>query len=85
MRCNFVDPSTGLTHQEIIDDLQQELAGQASHIYELTKALQESVLLQAHHAELLNMHDGGKRRIFKSVDEWLARMKVEKREKEGQS
>jgi hypothetical protein len=44
-RCNFVDPSTGFTHQEIIEDLQQEIAAQATQIYELTKVRQE--LLEA--------------------------------------
>jgi hypothetical protein len=37
-------------------------------------ALQESVKLQGHYAELLNMHDGGKRRVFASPTEWIARL-----------
>jgi hypothetical protein len=39
--------------------------------HEIWKGLQESVKLQAHYAELLNMHDGGKRIIFKTAREWL--------------
>jgi hypothetical protein len=41
----------------------------------LRTALHESVKLQSHYAELLNMHDGGARIAFKDVDEWLARLK----------
>lgn len=43
-------------------------------IRELKIALEESVKLQAHYAELLNMHDGGERMIFKSVKEWIERL-----------
>ncbi len=41
---------------------------------ETRSALEESVKLQSHYAELLNMHDGGKRRVF-TADEWIARLK----------
>lgn len=37
-------------------------------------ALRESVKLQAHYANLLNMHDGGKRIVFKSAEEWIERL-----------
>lgn len=37
-------------------------------------ALEESLKLQAHYAELLNMHDEGRRRIFKSPTEWMDRL-----------
>lgn len=37
-------------------------------------ALAESVKLQAHYAELLNMHDGGARLIFPTVESWLERL-----------
>ena len=39
-------------------------------------ALDESLKLQSHYAELLNMYDGGKRRGFKTVGEWIDRLKV---------
>ncbi len=42
---------------------------------ELEIALQESVKLQAHYAQLLNMHDGGRRRIFPDVAAWVARLR----------
>jgi hypothetical protein len=42
---------------------------------ELRTALDESIKLQAHYAELLNMHDGGRRHPFKSADEWIARLR----------
>jgi hypothetical protein len=40
----------------------------------LRVALEESVRLQSHYAELLNMHDGGRRIGFPSADAWLARL-----------
>jgi len=42
---------------------------------ELMVALTESVKLQSHYAKLLNMYDGGERRIFKSADEWVNRLR----------
>jgi hypothetical protein len=39
------------------------------------EALELSVRLQAHYASLLNMHDGGERIVFATVDEWLARLR----------
>ncbi len=41
----------------------------------LRKALKQSLELQAHYAKLLNMHDGGQRLIFESVDAWLKRLR----------
>lgn len=38
-------------------------------------ALEESVKLQSHYASLLNAHDGGMRVVFRSVDDWLARLR----------
>jgi hypothetical protein len=42
---------------------------------EAMTALAASVKLQAHYAELLNMHDGGERMIFPTVESWLARLR----------
>lgn len=42
---------------------------------EILHALHESVKLQAHYAELLNMHDGGRRLIFKDARAWLLRLR----------
>jgi len=42
---------------------------------ELEYALEESVKLQSHYAELLNMYDGGKRLVFKDVNEWIVRLR----------
>ena len=39
-------------------------------------ALEESVRLQAHYAALLNQYDGGKRIVFASADEWIARLRA---------
>lgn len=40
----------------------------------LTVALRESLKLQTHYAKLLNMHDGGQRIGFESVEDWLKRL-----------
>lgn len=37
-------------------------------------ALEASVKLQSHYANLLNMYDGGMRYEFANVDEWIARL-----------
>lgn len=42
---------------------------------EVWEALEESVKLQSHYAELLNMHDGGYRIRFTSANEWLHRLR----------
>lgn len=38
-------------------------------------ALAESVKLQSHYATLLNMHDGGERRPFATVEAWIERLR----------
>ena len=43
--------------------------------HELMLALIESVKLQSHYANLLNMHDGGTRMQFSCVAEWIERLK----------
>jgi len=42
---------------------------------EIVTALEESVKLQSHYAELLNMHDGGERIGFASADAWIDRLR----------
>lgn len=43
---------------------------------ELERALEESVKLQSHYAELLNNYDSGERLIFKDAYEWLRRLRT---------
>lgn len=40
----------------------------------LELALDESIKLQSHYAELLNMHDGGQRIVFADSDAWIERL-----------
>jgi hypothetical protein len=47
-----------------------------AEVDELRTALEESVKLQSHYAELLNMHDGGRRIGFANADAWIARLRV---------
>lgn len=42
---------------------------------EVWYALEESVKLQSHYAELLNMYDNGERMKFKDAKEWLLRLR----------
>jgi hypothetical protein len=42
---------------------------------ELINALQCSVGLQSHYAELLNMHDAGERMKFETVEQWIGRLR----------
>jgi hypothetical protein len=41
----------------------------------LLTALDESVKLQSHYAELLNAYDGGTRLTFKRTSDWLERLR----------
>jgi len=40
----------------------------------LLTALDESIKLQSHYAILLNMHDGGQRMPFDTLNKWIARL-----------
>jgi hypothetical protein len=46
-----------------------------SQLQELSDALERSVKLQSHYAELLNGYDGGRRLQFETADAWLLRLK----------
>lgn len=45
-----------------------------NEILHLRAALTESLKLQSHYANLLNMYDGGKRLQFEDIDAWMARL-----------
>ena len=45
-----------------------------ARVAKLEAALEQSVELQSHYAELLNMHDGGQRLTFANVEAWLDRL-----------
>jgi hypothetical protein len=53
---------------------QQKIGRLEQDLHKTRIALDESVKLQAHYAGLLNAWDGGERRIFKTSDEWIARL-----------
>jgi len=48
---------------------------QSPTVDDLRIALEESVKLQRHYAELLNMYDGGRRITFKDADAWITRLR----------
>lgn len=54
--------------------LEAKCDGLRDQIDALTRALEESVRLQAHYARLLNSYDGGARVAFESAAAWLARL-----------
>lgn len=56
---------------EALKHYRTQLAKDDGEQTELHLALEQSLKLQSHYAKLLNMHDGGKRRGFASVDAWL--------------
>lgn len=64
------------TDEQIIDLYERQLAARDAEVRTLRGALAESVKLQAHYADLLNMHDGGQRQIFPTVEAWLARLRA---------
>lgn len=49
---------------------------------EIYHALEESVKLQSHYAQLLNFHDGGNRMVFANAIDWLTRLRHLDRMKE---
>ena len=68
----------GATPTEIADSLARLRDHLTSYVGVrdvLRRALEESVTLQAHYAELLNMHDGGRRIVFRDADAWIARLR----------
>lgn len=62
--------------------ISQDLRLAAYDLQDLKNGLDESVKLQGHYAELLNMYDGGQRIIFQSADEWILRLNKLKKNKE---
>ena len=56
--------------------LRAEAAENIARVFpSIAKALEESVKLQTHYAELLNMHDGGERIGFETADAWIDRLR----------
>jgi hypothetical protein len=49
-------------------------AQRIEEIEKISEALGESLNIQAHYAALLNQYDGGKRLVFRNVDEWMSRL-----------
>lgn len=62
--------------------LKEQLAEARQERDELRSALEESVKLQAHYAVLLNMHDGGSRMPFDTVEAWMDRLREIKRKRQ---
>jgi hypothetical protein len=63
----------------LVRDFLAMLRSSQEEIARLKAGLSESVKLQSHYAELLNMHDGGQRITFMDADEWIERLKGVKR------
>ena len=56
------------------DDMMNTIAALRARVAKLEAALKQSVELQSHYAELLNMYDGGQRLTFANVEAWLDRL-----------
>jgi len=83
MRCNFTDPSTGATHQEIIDDLQEEIADQAKQIVELARARRD--LLEACTAFVNSFYSEDQKHVKSRLSAALQLAKAAIAKAEGQS
>lgn len=57
--------------RKTVTDENLQLRGELAR---LRHGLDESLKLQNHYAVLLDMHDGGKRKRYASIDDWLARL-----------
>lgn len=68
-----VCPNDGTPLRRIMWKEAYEQCAETQH--ELMLALIESVKLQSHYAVLLNMHDGGERKQFPCVADWIQRLK----------
>jgi len=73
---NLKAEHTAWEHDDCPRDLQIESAETIARAFpDLVTALEESLKLQSHYAELLNMHDGGERIGFSSADAWIERLR----------
>ena len=61
----------------------REMQSLRARLARLEEALEESVKLQSHYAQLLNTWDGGQRIVFETVDDWLARLAMGPKERDG--
>ena len=69
-------------HHELVGTLRLRELEQHEHdnhrlrmeLARIRYALDQSVKLQSHYAELLNLHDGGARRPFADGAAWIARL-----------
>lgn len=68
----MLDQGIATGHGDTIDDLLATLSAEIDDLQAARRALDESVKLQSHYAELLNYYDEGKRLTFASSDEWMA-------------
>ena len=66
----------GRTFSEFLSDARNDMhdKGVTVDASTLLLALVESLKLQSHYAELLNMHDGGERMGFATPADWIKRL-----------
>lgn len=67
-------PSGTPSDDDISDASSRRTSADRSTVEQLRQALEESVKLQSHYAELLNMYDGGQRRQFATAKAWIDRL-----------
>ena len=60
--------------REVLTEYDKVVDALRARVAQLEAALKQSVELQSHYAELLNMHDGGQRLTFANVEAWLDRL-----------
>ena len=62
-------------HPQTVSVKIANLMNSKTNIEDLLIALEESVKLQSHYANLLNIFDGGKRLTFKDAESWIDRLR----------
>src|SRR5689334_17008480 len=73
-RADQIDNRPGPIPDGSADAIATELRAAATGLRDLGAALEESVKLQSHYADLLNAYDGGRRLYFPNAAAWLERL-----------
>jgi hypothetical protein len=69
MLCAIVEAAAGY-----VEGHPTSLVNIIQRVRDMREALDESVKLQGHYADLLNAYDGGSRIIFANGDDWMNRL-----------
>ena len=71
----FLAPDAIPTFFELLSAAKKFCEAEHEKEVDLRFALGKSLFLQSHYAELLSDYDGGERRKFGTVEDWMARLR----------